>query len=64
MSLVEPRKLKTKSELVKVLANSAIEFVSEQDASDLVALQRVTKEIRSMIRSKKNIHVVLLEKKG
>ncbi len=64
MSLIEPRKLKTKTELVKVLANSAIEFVSEQDASDLVALQRVTKEIRSMIRNKKNIHVVLLEKKG
>lgn len=64
MSLIEPRKLKTKTELVKVLANSAIEFVSEQDASDLVALQRVTKEVRSMIRNKKNIHVVLLEKKG
>jgi len=64
MSLIEPRKLKTKSELMKVLANSAIEFVGEQDASDLMALQRVTKEVRSMIRNKKNIHVVLLEKKG
>lgn len=64
MSLIEPRKLRTKSEVVRVLANPAIEFVGEHDASDLVALKRVADELRSLIRGKKNIHVVILEKKG
>ena len=63
MSLIEPRKLKSKSELIKVLANTAIELASDHDASDEMSLRQVTKEVRSMIRNRKSIHVVLLEKK-
>jgi hypothetical protein len=63
MSLIEPRKVKTKSELVQVLANTMIEFVGEHDASDEMGLRRVTKDVKTLIRNKKSVHVVLLEKK-
>lgn len=64
MSLIEPPKIKTKSDLVKALANSSIELISEHDASDEKALRLVAAEMRSLVRNRKNVHVVLLEKKG
>lgn len=63
MSLMEAKKVKTKSELVKTMSSSMIDFVEELEPVDEAGVRKVAEVLRALIRNKRSVHVVLLEKK-
>ena len=63
MSLMEAKKVKTKSELVKIMSSNSIEFVDELEPADEAGIRKVADVLRRMIRNRQIVHVVLLEKK-
>lgn len=63
MSLLEPRKVSTKAELIKALSNTSIEFIGEHEVVDDAGLRKVSDVVKSLVRSKKNIQIVIVHKK-
>lgn len=63
MSLVAPKRVKSKSELVRALGSSLVEFVTEAEPETDAELRSVRERIRTMMRAGKHVHVVILERK-
>lgn len=63
MSLVAPKRVKSKSELVRALGSSSVEFIVEAEPETDAELRIISDRARTMIRTGKHVHVVLLERK-
>lgn len=62
MSLVKQARVKTKSDLVRALASSRVSFISEDEPETDADLRQISERVRTMIKSGKRIHVVLVER--
>lgn len=63
MSLVTPKRVKSKSELVRALGSSSVEFLAESEPETEGDIRAVSDRVRAMMRSGKHVHIVLLERK-
>lgn len=63
MSLVAPKRVRSKSELVRALGSSYVEFVAESEPETDAELRTVSERIRTMMRAGKHVHVIILERK-
>lgn len=63
MSLVAPKRVKSKPELVRALGSTSVEFLAESEPETEGDLRAISDRVRAMMRSGKHVHIVLLERK-
>lgn len=63
MSLVTPKRVKSKTELVRALGSTSVEFIVEFEPEEDGDLRSISERIKAMMRSGRRVHVVLLERK-